>query len=307
LRAYAEEGSQWQWSDNDIAQMQRMANDLRKRQDGFVLTSRCWTVETKVSATYTVELAYYLDRFADLMRSTVPELAKPVSDIRPRVVIYANKHDYDIRASRDTGGHAQWRWRGGELAEMGFYTYVEEEDDVTFAHSNPTLQTIQHEAIHCLLQQSLGAVNTPSWFHEGFAMYFGAWDVQQSVDENRKRLMIEIGRGPIGLKVRRDGSYPSIEALMKLQHVGTTWRDKGGISTYLNYQAALSFMDCLLNEEQAKTYFANLLEQLRHDRARLFDDDQLPALQQRWHIRLDECIATAEQAAKERKESAAGE
>ncbi|MCC6682410.1 MAG: hypothetical protein IT445_16040 [Phycisphaeraceae bacterium] len=284
----------WEWAPLDIETMRGMARSIEQRDRGYLLAGAGWWVWSDVSSEFTVQVAYYLQRFEQLFSQIAPLAGRPIDPAIPRVMFFERQLAYkQMIANRDASGHAEYRWDTDRITEIGFATRLDQYQQKDFDRLNRA--TLQHEAVHCLLQKSLGPHAAPSWFHEGHAEYFERWDPRQTVNENRHRLFLRNATGPVGVEFQRSGQLPSIIEALNLQQASDMFGRDGGHDSHYYYDLTRSLMETLLNDPEGIALYQKLFERLRQDEPVLITQEEAATLQTRWHQRLRDAIRAAEQ------------
>jgi len=273
------------WTQGQKREMNRLAGHARKHSKWWHVQTDYWEVRSDTSLRLATEIAYLLQWFGDSVEASglLPEV---IDRERPSAMILRHRADYEQRAARDgQGGHASWRWRGDELTEIGFYMALRDPRDLSLGSLD--LETLRHEAMHCLIQKRLGGVSVPSWFHEGYAQWFESWDPRLDAAENRQRMSTSRGWARLFDALVADGKVPRLEAVLGLRTSHNTWATGAGVRTGLNYAASFSVIDTLVTDPQLVELKDALWERLRRDRSQLMDEREVGLLQARWLDRME--------------------
>lgn len=279
----ADEG--WKWSPADLKEIAALEKKVVSKEGRFQVETANWRIDTPVSARFTAETG----RFMELFQAAFAKLVrgKAVVEIKPTVLIFSRKSEYEEKFPDGSKGFFKYRWNGnGAWEEYCLYTYLAGEDR-DFAKFNHGI--LLHEGTHAALRNLVGKKDIATWFNEGLATYVQFWNLQEKSPPNPlNRYRRSFYRAHLKEHCLKDpGKLLSLADLLAVS--SENWNPDGmGTEAKHHYALAESLIDFLLSTPKNQATFKRILEAvLTKEGATLLSEEEVRSLQPPWreHVR----------------------
>lgn len=278
----------WKWKSSEIRDMKKDMENVKTNGDGsFEYEGPTWTVRTFHTPRFTIQVSRYMEMFTEIFNMAFDfQKESNLKDYKPLMTVYPSDAAYQEATSiKGSCGVFMYRYQtqGDKVisADLQLATFYQSNEKEPSFDKEAPLDTIQHEATHCLLQKIFGTVNIPNWLTEGAATYYESWDIRKKISDNDsspKNVKVRNDRRTHSWRPRsaqyytkrRSGELPRLDYLTSLNTLKLWNCDNMGETTGYHYCLAESFMDYLMNSKKRRPFLYAMMQRLH--------DGQLPVI-----------------------------